>query len=712
MNKQNFKASLLSFSILSALSLLSISSQSYANEDNNNSQALSSSAEKDDSIESIERITVTSDLLSRDLSELPATAYILNQTTIESRQARHLQDVLNTVPNINFSSGASRGKYVQIRGIGERSQFAEPINPSIGLLLDDVDISGIGGLTTIFDLAQVEVLSGPQSVASGLNSVGGIVKLVSNAPTDSMYAKLGLSYAQFNESRLSGVYSNKLTDNTNARFSIQQTKSDGFIENAFLDIDDTSNINETTATAKFNIALTDKSTLDINVYHFDVNNGYDAFSLDNDQTLSDEPGKDAVEATAGSIKYTYRFKNHTLQVSGFALNADTEYGYDEDWTYVGIHPWGYSSIDSYQREISRTGLDIKFANDDLGDNDYLIGVNINQNDEDMLRQNTYLDADYITTYKPSSKSVYGQYVFSVNDKTTITGAARIEDFEADFTDNIGFTKVSDTLLAASVSLDYKLSNNLLFASISRGYKAGGFNIDPRLNVNNRTFDPEYNVSYELGVKGTAYEGKANINLTFFYMARKDAQVSDSVLFQIEGTGASSFADAIGNADTGVNKGIELASSWDISKNIYLQANLGYLDATFGNYTKANGDFVAIQQQAQAPKYTAYVSSTWALTKQLSWFVDMDLKDDFRLGINHDVRTPFSAVFNTELTWQSQGNHLYSLSLWVKNIGDRKVITRGFGSFPNDPRDEYTTFGPYFQYGQPRQIGVTFNYEWE
>jgi iron complex outermembrane receptor protein len=689
--------------------LLLLSQQSYASPSNEDTSAGASS---DENTASIERIIVTADLSKRNLSELPATALVLNQSTIEAREARHLQDLINVVPNLNFSSGASRGKFVQIRGIGERSQFAEPINPSIGLLLDDVDISGIGGLTSVYDIAQLEVLSGPQSVASGVNSVGGIVKLVSNKATSSQYANVTLSYAQYNESRLAGTYSGALSDSANARFSFQQTKSDGFIENAFLERNNTNNIDETTATALFNVELSQSSDLDVNVYYFDINNGYDAFSLDNDKTLSDEPGYDTLEATAASVKYTHRFTQHELQISGYVLDATTEYAYDEDWTFVGIHPDGYSSFDFYQREIFRNGIDAKLASVGKAKHSYLVGLNLTQNEEDLLRQNTFLEADYITSYKPVSASLYGQHIFKVSEKATLTSAARVEKFDADFNDNLGFTGVNDTLLAASVAFDYKLANNLVFANVSRGYKAGGFNIDPRLDVNNRTFDPEYNLNYELGIKGSAYDGIANLNLTFFYMARNDAQISDSVLFAIDDTGASSFADAIGNADTGINKGIELTSTWDLFDNFYVQANIAYLDATFGNYTKVNGDFVAVQQQAQAPKYTGYLSSTWAISEQLTWFIDMDVKDDFRLGINHDVRSPFTAVINSELSWKSVGKHLYSLKLWVKNIADRDVITRGFGSFPNDPRDGYSSFGPYFQYGQPRQVGVTFKYEWE
>ena len=664
-------------------------------------------------ITEIERITVSADLSQRALSELPFTAFVLNAEAISARQARHVQDLIGMVPNLSFSSGASRGKFIQIRGIGESSQFDEPINPSIGLFIDDIDISGIGGLATLYDLQQVEVLSGPQSVAGGANSVGGIVKLLSNTPTDQTYANISLSYAQFNESQLAGTYSSALSSSVNSRISFQQTKSDGFVRNEFLDRDDTNGIDETSASILTTFELNQYSDLALNVYKFDINNGYDAFSLDNSATLSDEPGVDKLDALAGSLKYTHRFAQHTMQVTAYALQVQTEYGYDEDWTFVGIHPDGYSSVDTYYRDINRTGVDFKFASmPSAGNNSYLLGVNVTNNIEDLRRQNTFLSQDYVSNYAPTNISVFGQYAFAINDKMRLTSAARVERFSIDFEDQLGFTNISDTLIAASLSVDYELADSLVFASLSRGYKAGGFNIDDRLSTSNRTFAPEYNINYELGIKGSAYEGFANINLSFFYMDRIDAHVSDSLLFAIDDTGASSFADVIGNADSGVNKGVEFSSTWDIRDNWYLQANVGYLDAKFGNYTKADGEFVALQRQSDAPYFTGYFASTWQLSDSVSWFVDIDVKDAFRLGIDHEVYAPFTAVMNTELTWRASGKYLYSVKFWVKNITDRQIVTRGFGSFPNDPRDGYSTLGPYFQFGQVRQAGVTFTYEWE
>ena len=47
---------------------------------------------------------------------------------IFKRNANHLEDLLFLAPNINYSTGASRGKFYQVRGIGERSEFTEPVN--------------------------------------------------------------------------------------------------------------------------------------------------------------------------------------------------------------------------------------------------------------------------------------------------------------------------------------------------------------------------------------------------------------------------------------------------------------------------------------------------------------------------------------------------------------------------------------------------------
>jgi outer membrane receptor for ferrienterochelin and colicin len=91
----------------------------------------------------LERVIVRGALSATPLSEMAASISVLDEQAIQQRQAQHLEDILNRAANVNFASGASRGRFVQIRGIGERSQFTDPINPSVGYLVDGINYSGL-----------------------------------------------------------------------------------------------------------------------------------------------------------------------------------------------------------------------------------------------------------------------------------------------------------------------------------------------------------------------------------------------------------------------------------------------------------------------------------------------------------------------------------------------------------------------------------------
>lgn len=654
--------------------------------------------------EDIERIEVSGDLSSRTLDQLATSATVIGESLLAQKQARHLEDILVAAPNTNFASGASRGKFIQIRGIGERSQFSEPVNPSVALVVDDIDFSGIGALGTLFDVQQVEVLSGPQSTASGASGLAGLVKIVSQQPTNTQEGLLELSAAQFNTFQLAGAYSNALTDNINARVAIQQVSSDGFVENAFLKRSDTNNIDELSAKLAIDFLPTDSTALKLRYYHFDIDNGYDAFSLDNDNiTQSDEPGKDATSADALSLKLEHDLSFARLNLILSQSDSELDYGYDEDWTFVGFHPDGYSSTDRYLREIETTSIDLRLNSDK-----WVAGIYGKQTDEDLLREYTFNATDFLSIYQPESLALYGEYEWAINSLSVSLGA-RIEDFSADYSDTSLYTEsLSDSLFAAKAAVSYNLNGNLLFASISRGYKAGGFNPDQAVSQEDRLFDPEYNWNYELGVKGNIEQFDASLALTFFYMKREDAQVSDfSVIPRNDGSGAVTFIDVIGNADTGTNKGIELQSNWRISETLQVTANLGYLDATFGNYERTDGSFVALQEQAQAPKWTFYLASSLALTEALELTFEFEGKDEHRFSIGHEERSPFTPILNAELAYRFDD---WTAKLWVKNALDRDVLTRGFGGFSNDPRDGYFPAEPYYQFGQERQLGATINYQ--
>src|SRR5512134_4186012 len=130
-----------------------------------------------DTTSGLEEIVVTASLLGETQSRIAASTTVLTAQTLASAGLQHFGDVLGLVPNLNWSGGTSRPRFFQLRGIGELEQYQGAPNPSVGFLLDEIDLSGIGMPATLFDTEQVEVLRGPQGTRFGANALAGLIKV-------------------------------------------------------------------------------------------------------------------------------------------------------------------------------------------------------------------------------------------------------------------------------------------------------------------------------------------------------------------------------------------------------------------------------------------------------------------------------------------------------------------------------------------------------
>ncbi|WP_334049073.1 TonB-dependent receptor [Alteromonas gracilis] len=693
------------YKTLFTLSLLASSVAAYA-------QQANVSNTLDNTPSDIERVVVSGDFRQTTLDQLSASATILDQERLRSRQPSHIDSVLNSIPNVNFAAGASRGRFVQIRGIGERSQFAEPINPSVSFIVDEFDFSGLAAAGLIFDTKQLEVYRGPQATLYGTGALAGAVKLTSNnvgsdAP-DYVEARIGNKDSY----RIEGATGDDINSDWGYRVALVHDRSDGFVENTFLGRSDTNNIDETALRFAVEGSVDERTTLALTYRWYDIDNGYDAFSLDNDnKTLSDEPGFDEHQTHAVSARSTTTTAAGDLILIATHASHNIAYGYDEDWTFTGFHPWGYTSFDAYYRDVETQTGELRFVSSDSaalfdGMTDWTIGVFYKSTEEKLLRQYTYLDSDFASEYTPTTTAIYAQTESRLNDNLVVVAGLRVENYDFDYADNNQLTRAFDTtMVGGKVALQYTQGDHFYYGSISRGYKGAGFNPDSRVNDNQRFFDEEYNWNYEVGVKGPLLTPDLIARAAIFYMDRKDTQVSDfDVITRDDGT--AGFVDIIDNADLGTNKGAELELSWIASDAWQLDASVGYLSATFEGYTLADGTEVSEQRQAQSPKWTANLYSEYALTDSMLWRVDVDYKSEYRFSDGHDVTSPSTTLVNSEIVvlhgdWQT--------SLWVQNAFDREYYTRGFGGFSNDPRDEYAFDEPYYQIGNGRQFGVTVKY---
>ena len=301
----------------------------------------------------LEEVIITATLMDSDVSRISATT--LTDKDVEARGAAHFEDLLTLVPNMSASSGASRQRFFQIRGIGERSQFIEPVNPSVVLLQDGVDISGLGGALTSFDTAQIDILRGPQGAIMGAGALAGLINVETATPSAATELNVAMGLENYGGRRLEVSGNTPITPALSARVAHQRYESDGWVDNTHLGVSDTNNRDEqTTRVALRHVA--GANTVDIKLNKVDVDNGYDAFSLDNTrETLSDQPGEDSLDMTSMLVRWNRVGERFTSTVQVSDVDADAIYSYDEDWSFVGIRPfWEYSSFDQYTRDIERS----------------------------------------------------------------------------------------------------------------------------------------------------------------------------------------------------------------------------------------------------------------------------------------------------------------------------------------------------------------------
>jgi outer membrane receptor protein involved in Fe transport len=259
---------------------------------------------------------------------------------------------------------------------------------------------------------------------------------------------------------------------------------------------------------------------------------------------------------------------------------------------------------------------------------------------------------------------------------------------------------------------------MVYGLVSRGYKAGGVNSDPALDNDYRTFGTERMWNFETGIKGNWLDRTLQAQLALFYQKRRQMQVKQS-LVECSTTISPScnFTDYLDNAEKGANYGAELEFTWLASDMVQIYGSLGLLRAKFKDYTTFNHvdvDKTATpptpknlsgHEQAHSPSYQFAIGTEIALTHNLTAGLELEGKEAFHLSPRHNAKTNRYELVNARLNYRLAD---WELSLWGRNLADRDVIVRGFGSFGNDPRNFYTA-EPYYQYGEPRIFGASAKY---
>ncbi|BDY04786.1 TonB-dependent receptor [Ferrimonas sp. YFM] len=684
----------------------------------------------------IETITVNADFRDADIARLPTSVTVVDTARMQEQGGEHFEDVLKNIPNLSWAGASSRPRYFQIRGVGEQEEYQGAPNASVGFIVDDIDLSGIGMAASLFDLDQVEVLRGPQGTRYGANALAGLIYVKSNDPTENFEAGTEVTLGEDDLMALGAYASGSASDTLLYRASLQQTQQNGFRDNLYLGRDDTNERDELTGRLKLRWLASDSLTADLTVLHADLDNGYDAWTLDNNgfDTLTDQPGEDSQTTTGASLKLSWAASSAVSLVSVTSF-ADTEarHAYDgdwanpdywsnlqcEDWETGDAVPCQYDYWWDKQQERTTYSQELRLVSGEEGrifggTTDWLVGVYAMKLDESNDLQSFYNgweDVFLKSDYEATNSAIFAQLDSELGE-WILSAGLRVEHRSSDYSDDSGEAfSPSETMWGGHLSASrYLADNHLGYVRIARGYKAGGFNMDVPANLPGaKEFDNETLYNYEVGVKSGWLDGALSTNLALFYMDRQDQQVEASTQ---DPNNPQRFFLYTTNATGSTSYGLEADFSWALTANLELYGSLGLLDASYDDYIYNDkyGTPVDLsgRELAHSPSYQFNLGATYR--HDLGWFANLvaNGQDSYYYSdsATSNAESDSYVLWNTKIGYEAERWALY---LWGRNLTDEKYGVRGFtfGNEPNDGWQEHL----YVRYGDPRQFGLTFRYDY-
>jgi iron complex outermembrane receptor protein len=571
-------------------------------------------------------IIVTATRENTSLSRVAAAVTALTAADLGPGGVSNVGDLQVVVPNVSIGDqfGVNR---TFIRGVG----------------LNNFDVGGEGAvaflqngailprpaqqLSGFFDLEQIEVLRGPQSILYGRGATAGAINLVTARPKDELGGFLRGTYGNYNSKILEGAIGGSVTggDGLLVRVAGKYEKRDGYGTNLFTgaDVDDR-DAYALRGTIVANLSPAVRATVILDHFHEDDNNY--AFHYFGPSVVPESGlphtllGGRTINGYYASIGQKPNLRN--IYSDQEAINRRKGYGATGmldfslgDTTIKTIT--AYRSFDRFQRDdldssqvnlagqnnyveksrsisqevtlnYQRDGLSILGGAMYLHENlkgqvlvpttnlGVLFGLPANTFDSGAYEQNGSVKIDAVGVY------LQGAYEFSPQFKLTLGGRYNYEHrrglgyfrFDAiglliPTNESKGWSSITPKAL-----IEYRPSDTtMLYASVTKGFKSGVINVgsaDPAI-------DPETVWSYEGGFKQRFADNRVLLSGAVFYYDYKNLQVSF--------VNANSIVQTI-NAATARNYGGELELEARVGGGLSVNANASYLNAKFTKFCNA------------------------------------------------------------------------------------------------------------------------------
>ena len=590
---------------VSVVSLIAMGAPAIAQE----AQSTDSSETATEEVSLQERIVVTATRREQNLQDVPlaVTAWqqdVLSEKGIVSYDglARETPGIVLNQPTANFNTITTRG--IATNGYGANLQAATAI------YINELPISSNGNSTildpTLYDVERVEVLRGPQGTLFGANSLSGAVRILTKSPNPdefeaSALVDYGLTDGDAFRQRYNGMINVPLIEDELAlRVVGFYRDEDGWVDNLGTGIEGANSLEATGGRAHLLWEPTSNFDIGLLVIHED-NNPADSGLTNPDRgefiRFTERPDLFQSDFTSYNLTANWEMDWATLTSSSTYSNVDGLFIVDLAGTFNQAIPFALDAVGSDENFVQ----EVRLVSADGGDWDWTVGgFHFNKRrdiDYEYRSSIEFLQARNLTGlpdeyyqvragyFDAIESAAFGELTYRFSEQFWVTGGLRytessIQSFTlpGGYNSNYlavalgGFTdvelnvfpieaeegqKVEAENISYKVSASWKPMENLTtYATISTGFRspvanarAGSVSIaDPDDLVIPNGAESDELTNYEVGLKGTFFNGKLTSNLSAYYILWEDIQVQANRLSdQVQ------FATNIGEA---VSQGLE------------------------------------------------------------------------------------------------------------------------------------------------------------
>lgn len=712
----------------------------------------------------IDSIVVTARKRTETLQEVPAAVSAMSQETLTRSGAQGLQDIARMTPGLQFNTGNAGGLITPtLRGVTNTTTTT--FDNNVGVFLDGVYLSAKSNLDIdTFNLERVEVIKGPQSALYGNNAFAGAINYVLAKPTDKLSGRVRANVGSHGLREAAAKISGAVTDTLSVQGVATYSHFGGTIKNENPKANERLGGWDYKESFSLNALWKPTDALEAQLFYYHYKDKLDGSAnylyTNNCGGLNSRPGVDNIGGSdyryyCGTLKapdavnvdpisyasrktdlvlgkVSYDFDAFSVKYTGSYAKHDAEALQDHTINAYGAQRPG--NLRRYTqpymgpvREISQELRFESFDNDfiDWAFGGYYYNRKGTQNaiggyDYDQSVNRTL---DNRNIEKTTMKSVFGMTTFKLHEDFEVEAQGRWtwEDKSAELINyvlDITRTPEADYSYGTyritanwSVTPDHKL-----YAVVASGTKSGGFNNTPV--VEEQSFDPEKNTTFEIGSKNQFFNGRLLFNAAGFIIKWDELQRNAPSAYP----GQANFTTNIGSATV---KGfeVELAGrpvrNWDVSL-AYSYTDSRWDDGTIDYSstrtcaTAADCGLTAVDGGIDISGLRVPRTARDQVAFSTTYTVPLENGDLYFRG---DVNYRSKQIVNSTVALQDTGRQTYAnarigyttdaweLSVWAKNIFDKRYI----GSAVNEPEfNPSTTYTTGFV-NNGRTVGVSFEY---